>query len=862
MSYDYLEDHALKNVWCAPDQDQQSIVKLTRVTPPLGVWNQVTVGWRTHTLPKAATRTYVYVLGQIHPLLLGLPIQQGSWMTLLDAMNVSPLIADLYVDSGVELPRFEAWLTVDQDKQLIIAIPDPRPWIDLDLGAESVYMRVYSNAYYQSLRADPRVDYIKSVGMRPQNTADIIKLQSDFTKLQSLPGVVYGFVNGYKVTAIDLFTVAVQDAVEYIYDSSVFKIVDFKIRDLKTFDSLLDLKTKYLLHYAGVGDAEIDYQDDVDVWLLHTETSGRYKGVYVHRNAGDTLRMVTHKDYALTVPYLTAMQRYQADWTDTNALTVRLHIRYGGWNRPLVNENNRIKELYKLGDADLQGAMLGTASTVANWRADTLENAAYTAIMRSPVAAVDRATVETAYGYNAISKLLGDTPSPTVLSSGQLTVAVPYGLQSQSTAYEYDANGLLTGYFSHSLGSVYAARASTTVLVEMIAGKATTTLDEAYGTQATVLDPILDYRMYTCPITNGEPTNVWTDVTDTAQYVVIDGILTWMIDQTKFYTLVRSNKDFLAYSLYITPTQISDGVLRFTLSSLQTRNGVQSNYELTVPLGELDVWLNTHSLIQGVDYNVVGSEVVIISKEYLIDPANQAQHIDVRFTGHCRSDLTVQDTTKDVGFIRDQLLSANGVFNIRDDKVLRIVANGALSDRSQLKFGETDAGVATLVPMNGRPYLVRDIIVPMRGATDLDTYTMRAASQAIDAAVSAYMTLKLPEAALPSPSPIEALYELYSPFCTKLIYDLNSGVLTDPRLFEAYSTDLVLDLCQPYEWLLAFDPTQEATAVDSRFSIVHPHPLTTVIDIGIYQFKFLAMAVKQYLNNQVSLSGFLNITTY
>lgn len=860
--YDFLEQHALKNVWCAPKQDKLSIIQPARITPPGGVWNQVKVNWRTFALPIKAKRFHVYQVGQIHPLLLGLPAAQYRWVSFTEAMNEMKLIADLYVDSGVQLPRFEAWYMVDADKNLLIAVLDPKPKIDVDLNTQPLYTRLYSNAYYASLRAGG-TDVITTVGSRPTTTDQILALQAQFQSLQTQPGAVYAFVNGYKVSAIDLFTVALGDAVEYIYDSSVFKVVDFLINDLRTFDSLLDQKTKYLLHYAGVGDQEIDYQDDVDVFLTHTETNGRTKGVFVHRNAGDTLRMVTHKDYALVVQTLVALKNYQPNWTDMNALTVRLHIRYGGWDRPLVNEANRIKELYKLSDDDLRAAMLGLESSVINWRADTLENAAYPAIMSAPDPSLTKELVEDAYGYNAISKLLADTPTFTVDQGGQKIISVAHGLQVNSYGYEYDEDGYLLGYFPHSpSGELYIAKDVRAHLVEMIAGVGDTQLDEVYGELSTTLDPATDYRMYICDIVNGVPNNQWTDVTGSTKYGIVNNVLTWTIDTTQKYTLVRGNRRFLAYTLNLTPQQINDGVLRFTLTTRQRRGDDVQNWIMQVPMGELDLWLNGRSLVPEVDYIYKFPQVVITSKEYLVNPATQAQRIDIRFTGHSKADQSLQDTEQDKGWVQYQLLSKNGRFNIRDDKVLRIIANGALYDRSELKFAENDSGVSVLDPINGRPYLVRDIIVPMRGETLSDTYAMRDVSIATDKRISDYLTLKIPEPVEPPPNVIGALYKLYSPFCCKLIYDLNAGLLDDPRMYGAYGTALVLELCQPYEWLLAFDPTQEATAADPDFTIIHPHNLDTVIDIGIYQYKFLQMAVKQYLNNKVQLSGFLRLKDY
>lgn len=858
MSYNYLEDYALKNIWCAPRQDRQSRIQPARITPKGGVWNYVTVGWRSFTLPQAATRFHVYQVGQLHPLLLGLAPQQYKWVNFADACNQMTLIVDLYLDSGVQLPRFEAWYMVDADKNLFMAVRDPRPNIDVLLDEIPLYLRVYTNAYYQTLRNDPRPDYIQVAGARIASTDQILALQTQFQNLQSQAGQVYAFVNGFKVSGIDLFTVAVGDVVEYVYDASIYKVVDFNISDLRTFDSLRDLKAKYLLHYEGASD-QIDYQDDIDVFLVQPLPNSRFKGVFIHRNEADTLRMVTHKDYSITVPVLTALASYQAGWTDLTQLQIRMHIRYGGWNRPTVFEANHIKDLYKLADSDIRAAMLGIDSTVAVWRADNLENSAYPLVMESEVPYVDETTVEDALGYNAISKILGDTPQvPRVMGSNQV-LDMPYGLQNKSTVYEYDANGLLLGYYPHTTGELHIVDDTRTALTEIISGVADTLLDETYGVQTQTLDSTLEYRMYTCPIVAGQPSNVWTDVTGGPQYAILNGKLTWLTDPSAVYTLVRSNAKFLAYSLDIMQTR---GVLEFSLVSQQRRGSDVSFWTMQLAMGELSIFLNGRSLIKDIDYYLAFPRVVIINKEYLVNPLTATQHLDIRFTGFCNADGTLNDTEDDKGFIVNQLLSHNNQYDLRDDKVLRIVAGGAVYARSELKFSETDSGVTVLDPINGKPYLVQDIVVPTRGLSVQDTYTLRTQALATDKAVADYMTLKLPEPTFPNPPVIEALYQVYSPFCSRLIFDLVAGVLDDPRMYQQYGTALVLELCKPYEYLLQTDPSQDGLQPDPNFVIVHPHNLMTVVDIGIYQYKFLTMAVKQYLNNTVQLTEFLRIKDY
>jgi hypothetical protein len=852
MAYDYLEAYALSNIWCAPYQDRQAILELARMTPVGGAFNYFKVQNTTVNLPVAKARFHVYSIGQVDPLLLGI-VPKWTWNTFAAACNKKNFICDLYANSGLEMPRTQSWYMVTENHNLIVAV-QVQSRININLDTEALFLRVYSNAYYRSEAATTNSSIVYVEGLTPLNTQAIVNLQNDLAKYASKPGVVYAFVNGMKVSQIDLFTVAVGDVVEFVYDASIYKVVDFKMTDLRSFTSILDTKAKYLLHYSGNVN-EIDYEDDIDVFVMNPLASGRWQGVYYHRNAGDSLRNVTHKDYSVVPAYINAFCQDQG-W-DPMACSLRLHIRNGGWERSLVYEANRIHELYKLSDTNILGAMLGINSNLENFRADTLENSMYCAIMGAQVPVLDKPTVEAALGYNAISKLLGDTPAATFLESSQLVATTPYGLQAKSTGYEFDSNGYLLGYASHQVGSTYVCSQVNATMVEMISGIANNALDEVYGAKVSTLDPATDYRMYICPIVNGQPNNVWQDVTGTSKYSVQNNVLTWLVDTTQYYTLLRGDRYFLGYSLDLTTT---DGLLEFSLSHRQTRNGVTSNWIMQIPMGELDIWVNKKALVEGIDYFVNFPQVMIVNKSFLIAGA-ATQHVDIRFTGFCNSDFT-RTPQDDKGFIQYGTLSNNNRFDIRDDKVLHIQVNGAVLPRSALEFQETTAGVSVPDALNGTPYLVRDIVVPLRGLTSTDTYTMRAAAMVIDEATAAYMTQYFNMPPNDGEDQIEQLYQVFSPFCCKLLYDMNAGILDDPRMYQQYNDTVVRTLCAPYEYLLKMDPSQPACAVDPNFVVITPHNLNTVIPMSIYHYRFLQRAVNLYLNGLVNLSGAVSIETY
>lgn len=855
--HDYLVSHALKNVWCAPKQDMQMRIRPTRLTPYGGVLNSVKVLWRTHRLPETGVRFHVYQIGQLNPGLIGLFAQSDQWLKVSDVCGYESLIVDIYAASGLQMPRTQTWYMVTADRNLIFAVKQ-QTTIGIDFNNEPLFIRVYSNAYFNSSEANSVDDIVKVEGGPMGSTADVLALQHkyDIDKLRA--GACTAFVNGKRVEAITLINTKAGDVAEYVFDGSVRQIVDLNVSTLKTFTSTLDSKFKYVLHPPKNGSlVGINYHDDVDFFLLKTVSGSRFEGVYYHRNADDAIRMLTHRDYSMPVEYVQGFVNTYSGWTNVQQLFVRMQIRKGGMTRALIPEHNRMDELYKLNDAEIINSLVGVTASVPAWKASNLENSDYCRIMRSLASQIDRPLVQSAYGYNAMTKLLADTPRHTRASSGLQVADVPYGLVYNSTSYEYDQDGLLLDFHPNLEGTVYTCAANEARLVEMIAGQGGVRLDESYGEKELLLDPAAEYRMYICPIVDGEPTNAWLDVTGTDAYTVTNNLLTWQVDMDVSYTLVRGNKRFLAQTYNLPMT---GGVLRFSLTHDQARGGTVQTWAMQIPMGELDIWLNGRSLIEGLDYFVDFPKVVIVNKEHLLPAPAIKQSVVVRFTGFCKSDLT-REPANDFGFVQYGLLSRNNRFDLREDRVVRVMVGGALYHQDELEYSESDSGVLVPDASNGLPYQVKDVVVPLRGLGGGSTYTLRDASKAVDQQVSDYLTLKKPMPTFNTPNVITERYTLYSPFTAALIKALQIGALEDDRIYRQYSDQVIAELCKPYEELLAFDPAMDDKQPDQQFVIVHPHPLLTAVSFNIYHYRFLARAVKLYLGDAVQLTEYVVLAT-
>lgn len=848
--FDYLVDHALKNVWCTPDQDLQVILQPARITPINGSENNFRVMMDTINLPTKQERYHVYQIGQMHPKLMGLFPERNTWRTLAHICGLENLVVDLYVHSGIQFPRAESWLLVTHDKNVLIAVKEQRR-IKADLNNEPLFVRLYSNAYFNSERSDPAEDMIYVKGRSTTTTADILDVQREFDVYAAKPGLTCAFINGVRHQNISLLNSVPGDVVEFIYDSTVMQVIEIPISQLQTFDSIIDGKRKYLVHPAKESsEGAIEYRDDLDFYLIRRD-GAKFKGVYYHKNQEDAVRMVTHRDYALPVAYVVGYTESNREIGDVSNMSVMIHVRKSGYDRPLVNEHHRIRELYKLSDTELLKAMLGVDSVIDVWRADKLEQSGYTKIMRSSGLAVTRELVQTAYGYNAISKLVADTPQLVGDLSGPDGVKLPYGLRLNATMFEYDNDGALLGYYYHSQGEEYFPTNPNCVLVEAIVGRGQKHLSTSFGPAPSVLLPEYNYRFYLSPVIRGVATEEWEDVTGSSHYTVQNNTVTWFIDQTKWYPQVKGDHDFLAYDLEL---QYEDEILQFTITAEETQYGVTVTRPLSLPVGKLDLWLNGRPLIENLDFYVQWPKVVIVNKHYLEE--GKLQKITVRGTGHCQEDLT-RETPMEHGFVRNGLLSRNSRFDIRDDKVIRYVVGGKLKRKEDLLFSESDNGIRVTNVPNGSPYVIDDVIVPLRGLTNEDTYSLREKSKAVDKVISDYLTLKLPEPEITDLNYLPGLYQVYSPFCSKLIRDLQNGFLGNGEIEVQYSELKIRQWLKPYEWLLDYDPVRKG--VDENFVTIHPHNRYVVLELNIYQYTFMERVIKLYLDSKVDLTNFVRM---
>lgn len=854
-----MRDYAVSHVWCSPQQDNQVIMAAARITRKGGDLVSFPIMTRTIKLPKRDKYYHVYKVGQANPALLGLipnvpDWQISNWKRFSDAMNDLPLFVDVYTDKGKHIPLHETFYMYTPDRALIFCV-ELNPLLGIDYDAETVYLRAYTNAYYQSVEANGVHGHTKCLGLTVKSIQDILSYQTMIVALREQSGAVWCFVNGDLRETISPSTCKIGDIIEVVQDLSVKRVVTLAVSDLHAFDSERDQCFKYLLHYPETTDEVIDFSDDIDVYVLDKNDGSGY-GRYLHQNKPRNLRMVTYRDYSIPVDnfHNTAddlMKRTSPIPVDLRTYFVRIYIRNSGFNRPLVYEHQRMFELYKLNDEKVKQALTGLHSVVDFWSARELENSAFMRLMGAKYNEITTELIEEAFGYNAISKYLGDTPTKGQAYGEKTAFYLPPGLTEISTAFEYDTDGRLLEWHTINTNDHYVSSSSDCEMIEVISGEATDTPSVYYGTDNIAIPRRVSFRIYRSYLNEyDQPDGNWIDVTDTDLYTFENNVIRWLSPDTDYLLMVRTDHKFLCYEFDLVPIA---GTLYFDLS--ENSGGVHRL--MPVPAGDLDIWLNGKSLIYGLDYFLEFPRLYIVNKDYLVQPAGSTpQKITVRFTGFAENtDGGLKPRMiEDFGFIEHETLSNNNRYNVRDDKVLRITVKGQLKHRDDVIFSEEHDGVSIINAQNGLPYQVKEIIVPLIGLTQQETYALRQKALIRDKAVSDYMTIKLPQ---PERNALSAMYNrhrLVSPFLSHLINDLHSGQFDMTKIRQELTDDKVLTICKPYEWLLKYDPMSEDHGVDQRFVVIHPHQLDTTIGLDMYSYAFIKRVIKLYARGLVVLA--------
>jgi len=291
--------------------------------------------------------------------------------------------------------------------------------------------------------------------------------------------------------------------------------------------------------------------------------------------------------------------------------------------------------------------------------------------------------------------------------------------------------------------------------------------------------------------------------------------------------------------------------LRFSLNVKELRiDGVVYNGLVEIPSGLLEIWLNGRPLIENLDWFMVDKEVCVINKQYR-NQGGTRNVITIRSTGFCNKDMS-RVKEAEFGFVENGLLSRNNRWNLRDDKVVRVVADGRLFARSELNWAEDRPEVLLTNVRNGAPYQVTEPLIPLKGLTHRAAYDLRSTAEATDLQIEDYMTDRLDEIPASPVNLIPHRHSVYSPFVAKIMHDLIHGYIDEEPLKMYYSDVDVRKWCEPYLWLLKYEPTTKD--FDERYVLIDAHERDEPVAVSIYHYNFLSRVIRVMLDDKIDIT--------
>lgn len=900
MKNHFLVEHALENVWAQPIQDKQHILQVARYTAVSGAYKRARIQRFYVDLPQPSDGAmlwhHVFQIGQAFPELLALDSLKNEWVRADQIANVHGTVINVFLESGAEIALCHCWLRQVSDKNILLAV-EIRPEFNLgtelrvndqgvqelmprQIADEKVYFRCYQNARAQTNQwAQNTPSDFKPLSYVYQyiaNSTDFIKFLNAVNVARTRHGNVGKgryYIDGFLTGTQQAYSASLHLGryVIYIHDETVLYEGIVKLEDMGTYISRIDSGAMKmgLIASEAIKDFSIHYHDDCDFYLVNHDlvTKNTGAGCYIGRIRKDIVRQVTQNTFGLRTASLNALiTEHSTSLFKEGEVYVRYIIRNGGMRKGLSFHRERLNELYLLPFNKIKEALFGVNSVVPEWRAEHLEASTFMQIVASNWNKISTEMVAKGYGYHALVNVSFNEPQRPVngyylLNQGYLASPVRNG--QNASMHRYNAQGLYIGPKNIRIQNSNHYDPEVGIgMAEFINLPFHESEDGTYIDQDIESADLIDFgfRAYVCSWRSGGAVNDWTDVTGGIwyNYTVKDGKgkLTWnyaLLDAAGLYPAVRIQNKVHCYKYKGSGSYT--GVVRFSIESEQDVAGVMKKQRQHIPSDTIDLFLNGKPLIEGIDYYVKWPEVVIV-KRITTEFANT--EIFVRHYGLSLSKRFDHRTPREVGFTKAGVISADAEYDLRNDRNIRILIDGTMKLRDEVRFAENATG--PLSP-DGRPYSIQEYRFPMDGFVPVSTKDMAVEAEDIDERVMAYVTPyinpKLTERGFIDGD----RYQVVSPLISALLHAMrNFNFLNNGELDNKTLTDkLIEQLASPYWSLLDYEPIYNEANV--YYVNILPHQYAAPMEVTALQYIFLEHIIHLYLKDSTDLTPHIKIKT-
>jgi hypothetical protein len=273
----------------------------------------------------------------------------------------------------------------------------------------------------------------------------------------------------------------------------------------------------------------------------------------------------------------------------------------------------------------------------------------------------------------------------------------------------------------------------------------------------------------------------------------------------------------------------------------------------SIPSDTLDLFMNGRPLIEGIDYYVQWPEIVVVKR---ITVAMTNVEFVVRHYGVSLSKRFDHRLPRELGFTKTGIISADGKYDLRNDRNIRILVDGVLKLRSEVRFAEDGSGI--LSP-DGRPYSIQEYRFPMDGFVPIPTKPIAVEAEEIDERVMAYVTPYINPKITGRGFIDGERYQVVGPLISALLHAMvNFNFLNNGELVNKTITDKLIEtLAAPFWDLLKYEPIYNEANV--YYVNILPHQYAGQLEVSALQYIFLEHVIHIYLKDSIDLTPFVRI---
>ena len=855
-----LLGYAIDHLWGNPEENHQFQVEMVRITDYYGAVDFYGYMEKWRNLPKKDKFFHVFSVGGLDAGYWNFNTQHlrrnplDRWINLGDLCTRRGIQLDVYNSKGYEYSVAKTWIQVTYDGLTLIALEKTRTF-EIP-NNDPMFFRCYTPTVARAMNDQvtfPNANPFAYETMVYESPQELQQFNARYLYFSNKAGFTFVYHNGayFHGSPGQIPRLAVGDVVEFKHDPTVIKAELYNYNQLSAFYSELDDVRKLILHPPKKeNDFTLRYFDDNDYYLLGPKDYG----LYFHRNSKRAVRQLTHTDVAISDYDIQMTSEYHKDLKDLSKNRILVLVRKTDWEYQWPWESQRIRYLYRLSDVGIIKAMTGERATVPEWTAAQLEQGPVMSFTRDQFKDLTREDAKVAVGYNAATLVLSNTPVKVQYQPGTQGIEIPVTYRATCSAWEYDADGKLLGFWNLVNQLNFSPRYPECVMVEFVLGEAGRNLDYVVVDTDTLVNPVNDFRVYLTAwsVAINKPVGPLTDVTgDTSVYEMVNNTVVWKtLDTVNQRGILLFNTKCLGYTFELDHIDHS-------LSFAQTHVYDGGGLIFPIAFANYALWLNGHPLIDEVDWFFKDDYFYIINKQFIRPGAQEISFRADQFS----PDQFAPIRQTELGFVDGGVIGRIPRYNLRDDRVTRTVIGGQLFLTKDVPNAETTSPSDLWSSLNGLPYMVKHTHVPVWYVERHDNFPGYLEAQQVSQRISDYLTLY---AVKPNVNPAiptqQDKYRLFSPFLSVVVNAILNKFLVIPSLDEmeeGYTDQWVREQVKPFMWWLAYDPV--VRKFDLRYFAVMPYANYEIQTVTSDELVFIRQVNRLFLDSVCHIEGHFEV---